>query len=197
MKLHHIAALAIATLAAGAAQAQQQGVSKDTITLGSIQDLSGPIAGFGKQARFGMMLRVDEINEQGGIHGRKVVLKVEDSGYDPKKAVLAAQKLVTQDKIFAMLAHIGTAGNMATFPVLFPKKVINFYPLTGAREMFEEPNMALKFAFSVPYYDQARKGTAKLVKEKGLKKPCAIYQDDEFGLEVLRGAEAGLKSIGM
>jgi len=197
MKLHHIAALAIAALAAGAAQAQQQGVSKDTITLGSIQDLSGPIAGFGKQARFGMMLRVDEINEQGGIHGRKVVLKVEDSGYDPKKAVLAAQKLVTQDKIFAMLAHIGTAGNMATFPVLFPKKVINFYPLTGAREMFEEPNMALKFAFSVPYYDQARKGTAKLVKEKGLKKPCAIYQDDEFGLEVLRGAEAGLKSIGM
>ncbi|MFT4240915.1 MAG: ABC transporter substrate-binding protein [Acidovorax sp.] len=196
MKLHSVAALAILALTAGAAQAQQ-GVSKDTITLGSIQDLSGPIAGFGKQARMGMMLRVDEINEQGGIHGRKVDLKVEDSGYDPKKAVLAAQKLVTQDKIFAMLAHIGTAGNMATFPVLFPKKIINFYPLTGAREMFEEPNMNLKFAFSVPYYDQARKGTVKLVQDKGLKKPCAIYQDDEFGLEVLRGAEAGLKTIGM
>ena len=196
MKLHSIAALAVVALAAGAAQAQQ-GVTKDTLTLGSIQDLSGPIAGFGKQARMGMMLRVDEINEQGGIHGRKVVLKLEDSGYDPKKAVLAAQKLVTQDKVFAMLAHIGTAGNMATFPVLFPKKVINFYPLTGAREMFEEPNMNLKFAFSVPYYDQARKGTVKLVQDKGLKKPCAIYQDDEFGLEVLRGTEAGLKSIGM
>ena len=196
MKLHHSAALAVLALAAGAAQAQQ-GVTKDTIMLGSIQDLSGPLAGFGKQARNGMQLRVDEINEQGGINGRKLELKVEDSGYDPKRAVLAAQKLVTQDKIFAMVGHIGTAANMATFPVLFPKKVINFYPLTGAREMFEEPNMNLKFAFSVPYYDQTRKAAPKLVKEKGLKKPCAIYQDDEFGLEVLRGAEAGLKAIGM
>ena len=88
-------------LAAGAvAMAQSQGVSKNEIMLGSIQDLSGPIAGFGKQVRQGMLLRVDEINEQGGINGRKIKLLVEDSGYDPKKAVLAAQKLVNQDKIF-------------------------------------------------------------------------------------------------
>ncbi|HQQ54143.1 MAG TPA: ABC transporter substrate-binding protein, partial [Ottowia sp.] len=113
------------------------------------------------------------------------------------RAVLAAQKLVNQDKIFAMVGHIGTAANVATFPVLFPKKVINFYPLTGAREMFEQPNQNLKYAFSVPYYDQMRTGTPRLVKEKGAKKVCAIYQDDEFGLEVLRGAEDGLKTVGM
>ena len=189
--------LACSLAITGAAFAQSQGISKTEITIGTIQDLSGPIAGFGKQARDGMLLRVDEINEQGGVNGRKVVLKIEDSGYDPKRAVLAAQKLVNQDKIFAMLGHIGTAGNMATFPVLFPKKVINFFPLTGAREMFEPPNQNLKYAFSVPYYDQARTGTAKLAKEKGAKKVCTLYQDDEFGLEVMRGAEAGLKAIGM
>ena len=90
-----LAALA-ATLglgAAGALAAEQQGVSKNEIVIGSIQDLSGPIAGFGKQVRLGMMLRVDEINEQGGINGRKLKLLIEDSAYDPKKAVLAAQKL--------------------------------------------------------------------------------------------------------
>ena len=194
---HALVALACTLAASGPALAQSQGVSKDTITLGSIQDLSGPLAGFGKQIRMGMQLRVDEINEQGGINGRKLALKVEDSGYDPKRAVLAAQKLVNQDKIFAMVGHIGTAANVATFPVLFPKKVINFYPLTGAREMFEQPNQNLKYAFSVPYYDQMRTGTPRLVKEKGAKKVCAIYQDDEFGLEVLRGAEDGLKTVGM
>ena len=99
-------------LAGGAASAEQQGVSKSEIVVGSIQDLSGPIAGFGKQVRLGMMLRVDEINEQGGINGRKLKLLVEDSAYDPKKAVLAAQKLVNQDKIFIMAAHIGTAQNL-------------------------------------------------------------------------------------
>lgn len=191
------AAAALALASTGAFAQAGQGVTKDAINVGTIQDLSGPLAGFGKQARNGMQLRVDEANEQGGINGRKLVFKAEDSGYDPKRAVLAAQKLVNQDKIFAMVGHIGTAANVATFPVLFPKGVVNFYPLTGAREMFEEPNRRLKYAFSVPYYDQARTATPRLVKEKGAKKACTIYQDDEFGLEVMRGAEDGLKTIGM
>ena len=191
-----VAALAATVLAAAPAFAQQQGVTKDEIVIGSIQDLSGPIAGFGKQVRYGMMLRVDEINEQGGINGRKLKLIVEDSAYDPKRAVLAAQKLVNQDKIFMMLAHIGTAQNLAAMPVQFEKNVVNFMPVTAAREMYE-PFNRLKYAFAVPYYDQMLVMLPKLVKEKGAKKVCAIYQDDEFGLEVVRGAEAGLKKIGM
>ncbi|MFM8245507.1 MAG: ABC transporter substrate-binding protein, partial [Burkholderiaceae bacterium] len=94
--------------AAGSAIADQ-GVSSNEILLGTIQDLSGPLAGYGKAGRNGMQMRMDEINEQGGVNGRKLRLVTEDSGYDPKRAVLAAQKLVNQDKIFMMLAHIGTA----------------------------------------------------------------------------------------
>ena len=75
-----VAALAALAFTAPVAMAQQQGVSKDEITLGSIQDLSGPLAGFGKQARLGMMLAVDEINEQGGLNGRKINLLDEDHG---------------------------------------------------------------------------------------------------------------------
>ena len=182
-------------LAAGPALAQQ-GVSKNEIVIGSIQDLSGPIAGFGKQVRLGMMLRVDEINEQGGIHGRKLKLLIEDSAYDPKKAVLAATKLVNQDKIFIMAGHIGTAQNLAAMPVQFEKNVINFNPITAAREMYE-PHHRLKYSFAATYYDQMRTALPKLVKDKSAKKVCTMYQDDEFGLEVMRGAEAGLKSIGM
>ena len=190
------AALAATALAAGSAFAQQQGVSKTEIVIGTIQDLSGPLAGYGKQVRNGMVLRVDEINEQGGIGGRKLKLLVEDSGYDPKRAVLAAQKLVNQDKIFMMVGHIGTAQNLAAMPVLFEKNIVNFMPVTAAREMYE-PFNRLKYAFAVPYYDQMLVMLPKMVKDKGVKKVCAIYQDDEFGLEVVRGAEAGLKKINM
>ncbi len=186
--------IAAAALAATGGAFAQQGVSKTEITVGSIQDLSGPIAGFGKQVRLGMMLAVDEVNEQGGVNGRKLKLLVEDSAYDPKKAVLAAQKLVNQDKIFIMIGHIGTAQNMAAMPVQFEKNVPNFFPVTAAREMYE-PFHKLKYAFAATYYDQMRTAAPKLVKEKGAKKVCAMYQDDEFGLEVLRGAEAGLKTI--
>jgi branched-chain amino acid transport system substrate-binding protein len=108
MKLKHLLVLASLAAATSMTAAQQQGISKNEILLGTIQDLSGPLAGYGKQARNGMQLAIDEVNEQGGIHGRKIKLLVEDSSYDPKKAVLAAQKLVQQDKIFMMVGHIGT-----------------------------------------------------------------------------------------
>lgn len=195
MKFGSTLALAVLALSAGASMAQQ-GVSKTEIVIGTIQDLSGPLAGYGKQARNGMQLRVDEINEQGGVHGRKLKLLTEDSGYDPKKAVLAAQKLVNQDKIFIMAGHLGTAHNNAAMPVQFEKNVINFMPLTAAREMYE-PTHRLKYALLSSYYDQMRTALPRMVKDKNAKKVCAIYQDDEFGLEVLRGAEAGLKSISM
>ena len=191
-----LATLALAFASPLAFAQAPQGVSKDLITLGSIQDLSGPIAGFGKQVRLGMMLRVDEVNEQGGVNGRKLKLEIEDSAYDPRKAVLAAQKLVNQDKIFAMVGHIGTAQNMAAMPVQFEKNVINFFPVTAAREMYD-PFHKLKYSFAATYFDQMRVAAPKLYKEKGAKKACSMYQDDEFGLEVLRGAEAGLKTMNM
>lgn len=191
------ALLASAVLASAVpAFAQSQGVSKTEILIGTILDQSGPLAGFGKQSRLGMQLRVDEINEQGGINGRKLKLIVEDDGYDPKKAVLAAQKLVNQDKIFIMAGHLGTAQNLASIPVQSEKNVINFFPITAAREMYE-PLDRLKYSFAATYYDQMRESVPGLVKEKNLKKVCAIYQDDDFGLEVLRGAEAGLKAANM
>jgi len=196
MKIKLSLIAAAMALTAGAVSAQTQGVSKNEIVIGSIQDLSGPLAGFGKQVRLGMMLRVDEVNEQGGVNGRKIKLLVEDSGYDPRRAVLAAQKLVNQDKIFAMVAHIGTAQNMAAMPVQFQKNVVNFFPVTAAREMYE-PFHKLKYSFAATYYDQMRQAVPALVKEKGAKQICTMYQDDEFGLEVFRGAEAGLKEAGL
>ncbi|MFP5399532.1 MAG: ABC transporter substrate-binding protein [Gammaproteobacteria bacterium] len=192
-----LTALAVALAAPLALAQATQGVTKDEIIVGSIQDLSGPIAGFGKQLRQGMQLRIDELNEQGGkIHGRKLRLLIEDDAYDPRKSVLAAQKLVNQDKVFAIVGHVGTAQNLAAMPVQFEKNVLNFYPVTAAREM-HEPFHRLKFAFAATYYDQMRIFVPRLVKEKGAKKVCTMYQDDEFGLEVFRGAEEGLKSIDM
>jgi branched-chain amino acid transport system substrate-binding protein len=187
---------ALAGPAAAQSSAPTQGVSKTEIVIATIQDLSGPVAAYGKAARNGLQLRVDEINEQGGIHGRKIRLLVEDNGYDPKKAVLAAQKLVSQDKVFLIASHIGTPMNNAAMPVMFEKNVINFLPLSAGREMFDPPHK-LKFASVASYYETMRMNVPKLFKEKAAKQACALYQDDDYGLEVVRGGEAGLKEIGV
>jgi len=98
--------------------------------------------------------------------------------------------------VFIVVAHTGTAQNNASMPIQFEKNVINFMPVTAAREMYEPLNR-LKYSFAVTYYDQMRTWLPKMVKDKGVKKVCTIYQDDEFGLEVMRGAEAGLKTLNM
>jgi branched-chain amino acid transport system substrate-binding protein len=187
---------ALAGLLAASVAWAQPGVSKDEIVLGSIQDLSGPMAGGSKHVRDGMLMRVEEINQQGGIHGRKIKLIVEDNGYDPRKAMLAMQKLVTRDEVFAVLGHIGTVTNMAAMPIQLENNVINFFPLSGARPMFE-PADKLKMAWMVPYFDQMAASVPYVVEQTGARKVGIIYQDDEFGLEIMRGAEAGLKSINM
>lgn len=192
-----VARSAPATKPASAPQAVQvsQGVNRNELVLGTIQDLSGPLASYGKHIRNGLQMRVDEANERGGVNGRKVRLIVEDSGNDPKKAAAAADKLVNQDRIFAMVGHGGTAQNMAAMPVQFEKDVLNFFPVAAAKEMYE-PFHRLKYAFVATYFDQMRIAAPRLMKERKLSKPCALYQDDAFGQEILRGAEAGLKTIG-
>ena len=188
-----MAAVSLAALA-WPALAQQQGVSKDQLLIGSILDLSGPLAGYGKDLRNGMNLRIAEVNEQGGVHGRKLALRVEDNGYDPKRAVLAAQKLVNQDKVFVMVGMLGAASANAAMPTLAQKNVMNFFPMALARDMYE-PVDKLKFAFVSSYIEQMTRATPRLYKEKNATRACTLYQDDDYGQEVMKGAEIGLKSI--
>jgi branched-chain amino acid transport system substrate-binding protein len=191
------AAIAAASgICAPAALAQTQGVSKTEIVIGTAQDLSGPIVSFSKPTVNGMRMRVEEINDQGGIHGRKLKLIVEDHGYDPKKAVLAAQKMIQKDRIFASIGSIGTPTAMAAMPLYLEKNVAHLFPLSGARQMYE-PLQKLKYSFAAPYFDQIRAGLKRLVKEKGLKRVCTLYQDDDFGAEVMEGGAAALKDLGM
>ena len=187
--------VAMCAVAIGHATAQTQGVSKNEIVIGTIQDLSGPIAAAGKSSRNGMLLYAADINEQGGIHGRKIRLVVTDSAYDPKKAVLAAQKLVQQDKIFLMAGVMGTAPAMAVMPILFDKNIPHVMPITAARQMYE-PLHRLKYSFAATYYDQMRSAVKYLNKERADRKWCIIFQDDDFGNEFVAGAEAGLKEVG-
>jgi len=202
MKLQTIRTTVIAVFAVlglgvtGPIQAQSQGVSAREIVLGTVQDLSGPMSAWGKPALNGLQLRFEEANAAGGVRGRRIRLVAEDHGLDPKRAVLAAQKLVGEDKVFAVINMFGSPQNIAVMPVLFEKNVMNFLAFSGHRQMFE-PFHRLKFAVLPPNYDQMRIFVPRLAAQKGSKRPCIVYQDDEFGLEMMRGADAGLKTMSM
>ncbi len=164
----------------------EDGVTDTEIILGSHTALSGPVSAWGVGATEGTRMRIDEINEKGGIHGRKLKLIVEDSQYQVPRAVQAANKLINNDKIFMMMGALGTAHNNAVLGEQLQKGVPNIFPFTSARSM-GEPHHKLKFVQLSSYYDQVRSSAKYFIEKEGKKKPCAMYQDTDFGHEIRDG----------
>ena len=184
------------TLAPLAVAAQTQGISKDEIVVGTIQDLSGPLAALGTHFRNSLQMRFDEANAEGGIHGRKIRLVAEDSGYDPKKGVLAAQKLIQRDKVFAAVSNLGSPVMLATMPLFLERKVLHLFP-AAAHPSAYEPLHKYKFQNLPSYAIQIEKAAPSLIRQHGYKKVGILFQDDDFGQDVLAGAESALKALKM
>lgn len=189
------AALATVSTMAGVSQADQ-GIHDDKIVLGSHQPLSGPVALWGVPATNGMRMAVEEINEKGGINGRKLELIVEDTAYQQNKAAQAGDKLLKRDKVFALVGPLGTPTNMVTMPRALKRGVMNIFPLSAAKEMYE-PHHKLKFSNLVPYSDQMRSAVKYFAETQGVKQVGVLYQDDDFGKNVLHGCEEQAKAMGL
>jgi ABC-type branched-subunit amino acid transport system substrate-binding protein len=195
-----IGALALTQLPAIAqTKVTNEGISPNEIVLGTHQDLSGPIKGWGVPVSNGMKMAVEEINAAGGINGRKIRLVIEDSGYDPKKAVLASQKLIERDKIFAMVGPMGSPTVLAAQDVLFDAGVLQLFPLTAAEFTFKfdpsKPQERLKFNNLLPYVESTRAALKYMIDWKNPKKLCIMHQDDEYGKNVLDGFNQQLAAM--
>lgn len=194
IKVLRNAALIVATLAVVTGTAEARGVTDDTIVIGTVQDMSGPLAALGQRTLNGMLMRVDEINASGGINGRMIDLEVADSGYQPQRALLATQRMVQRKGIFAMVGELGSVTSMASIPVLLKNNVPSLFPLSGAEGTYL-PTDPLKWSSAVPYAAQIRAGEKYLVGKHDYNRVCVIYQNDEFGTAVLRGAKEGLSDL--
>jgi ABC-type branched-subunit amino acid transport system substrate-binding protein len=144
-------------------------------------------------------MAVEEINAAGGINGRKIRMILEDNGYDPKKAVLASQKMVERDKIFAMIGPMGSPTVLAAQDVLFDAGVLQLFPLTAAEFTFKfdpaKPQERLKFNNLLPYVESMRAALKYMMDWKAFKKPCIMHQDDEYGKNVLDGFNQQLAAM--
>ena len=178
------------------ATADTQGVSDAEILLGSHQDLSGPINFFGVPMKNGLDMAAAEINAAGGIHGRMIRIIVEDSAYAPKKAVLATQKLLNRDKIFAMIGSLGTPTSAATMPLVLKSGLPHLFPMSPA-SIFYEPHNPLKFGYFSPYYDMMGLAVRHLVEKNKYSNVGILYQDDGYGQIVRAGVVDQLNKMDM
>jgi branched-chain amino acid transport system substrate-binding protein len=179
-------ALALPTASPWSAE-PQRGVTDTEIIIGTATDLSGVTAVQGVNSANAIRLAFDELNAAGGINGRKIHYIVEDTQYQVPRAVQAINKLINNDSVFFTIEDGGTPMNNATFPMALEKNVPKLLPLSAARSMYE-PFNRLKFSQYSSYVDQIRAGVKYFVGERGKKAICAMYQDTDFGKDVLAGA---------
>lgn len=191
-----LGAAAFIALAPGAMAQTVQGVTDTEIVIGTATDLSGVTAVQGVNNSNSVRLAFDEANAKGGVNGRKIHYIVEDSQYQVPRAVQAMNKLLNEDHIFFAMVNGGTPMNDAMMPMMFAKGVPNILPLTAARSMYQ-PYNKLKWSQFASYYDQMRAGVKYFVEQRGKKMVCAMYQDTDFGKDVLAGVNAQLEAANM
>lgn len=194
--MKYLMAGAIALGLAGPSFAETQGVTDDEVILGGATDLSGIFAVIGVSAMNGANLRFEEVNAEGGVHGRKIKYIVEDHGYQLPRASQALNKLVHRDKIFASFMTLGTPHNLAGFQIMEPRGIISLLPLSAARQMLADP-IDNKYSNFASYYDQSASGVGYLAENKDVKVTCSMYLPTDFGVEINEGVKAGTEKLGL
>ena len=178
--------LAGATLTTGAAAAEV-GVTNDRILIGQAAVLSGPAAQLGIQMRNGILAYFKELNEKGGVNGRKLELISEDDQYEPKVAPGVTKKLIEEHKVFALTGYVGTPTGVVHVPVATAAKVPLVGMFTGA-EALRVPFNRYVFHVRASYYDETDKIVEQVLSTGG-KKIAVFYQNDAYGQAGLKGTE--------
>jgi ABC-type branched-subunit amino acid transport system substrate-binding protein len=178
----------VSFLISSQASAQKvRGVTDTEIFIGQWGPQTGPAAPWGAVAR-GTDLLVKLINEEGGIHGRKINFTLRDDSYQPAKTKAIAKEFVEQIGVFAVVGGVGVAPGMTARDYLMENKVIWAGPVTGVYEWIH-PIQKYLFAIYPLYDDEAFNLTGYLHEKLGFKKIAMFYQNDDYGKQGVMGVE--------
>ncbi|MEA3470239.1 MAG: ABC transporter substrate-binding protein [Thermodesulfobacteriota bacterium] len=177
------------------ASAARPGFDDKEIRIGQWGPQTGPAAPWGSVAR-GSAILFNLVNEEGGIHGRKIKYFIRDDQYNPAQTKTVVKELVERKGIFAIAGGVGGACGMAVKDYLEKNKIIWVNPSTAIVEYVFPPQKYL-FASYPLYQDEASIITKYLVEEMGFKKIGFFYQNDSYGKNGLEGCKQRLATYGM
>ncbi|MFA4890600.1 MAG: ABC transporter substrate-binding protein [Candidatus Paceibacterota bacterium] len=177
-------------------QTATPGVTDTEVLLGSSSALSGHSGYLGTNYLHGAMARINQINEEGGINGRQIKVISYDDQYDPGQCVVNTQKLINDDKVFALFNYVGTPTGVKAVPIIEEAKIPLVGMFTGANA-FREPLKKYVFNIRASYYQETEVAIEHFVNHLGLKKVAVFYQADAYGLDGLEGTKIALKKRGL
>ncbi|MGE5311766.1 MAG: ABC transporter substrate-binding protein [Nitrospirota bacterium] len=167
------------------------GITPTEIRLGASCALTGHASLLGTQTISGALAYLHHINEQGGVHGRQLKLLVYDDGYDPDRCVANTQKLINEDKVFALTCYVGTPTAVKIIPMVEEGRVPLVGLFTGASPL-REPFRRYIINIRASYYQETGAAVQHLVEDLGIRKFAVFYQYDAYGFDGLTGTELAL-----
>ena len=175
--------------------AAESGVTDQKILLGQSAAFSGPAAQLGIQLNAGAKAYFDQVNQQGGVFGRKIDIITADDKYEPDLAAANTKKLIEENNVFALFGYVGTPTSNAALPIFTKARVPFFAPFTGAQSLREPFNREV-FNIRASYFDETDYLVEKLSRI-GLKNIAVFYQNDAYGKAGLAGVERAAKRLNL
>lgn len=172
------------------------GVFDDKIVFGQSAAFKGPAAVLGLGMREGILAAFNEANAAGGVHGRKLELVSYNDGYEPEKAIANTERLIGDDKVFALIGEVGTPTSKAVQPITTEQSVPFLGPFTGAA-FLRDPSLRNVINVRASYDQETEAWIERLTGDLGLSRIAILYQDDSFGRAGLKGVTKALEKRGL
>jgi branched-chain amino acid transport system substrate-binding protein len=185
--------LAVLVVAAAAPAAHADpGITKTQIVLGATGPLTGSESAY-EPVMSGAKAYFDYVNAHGGVYGRKIVYDLQDDQYDPAQTVAKTQKLVEQDKVFAIFNSIGTEHSLAVRDYLNQKKVPQLFVGSGASAIQSaHKKYPWTMGLLASFVGEGSIYGKLIAHDHPNAKIGVLYEGDEYGNELLQGLKQGL-----
>jgi len=171
------------------------GVLTNEIKIGTFSAMTGAVAIIGVTFNHGFLSYINWINDQGGVYGRKINVLTYDDQFNPALTVTGVKKMVEEDKVFAIVAGLGTPGCLAVMDYLNEKGVPFVYQGSGSSLLSIPPKKYI-FAVQPNYTNEGQIFVKYIVDDMKLKKIALLYRDDDAGKEGASGVEKGVSRFG-
>ncbi|HEX4654605.1 MAG TPA: ABC transporter substrate-binding protein [Mycobacteriales bacterium] len=174
----------------GSGGASAPGVTSSTVTIGSTQPLTGPVAPGYSEISQASDAYFKYINAAGGINGRKIVYKYVDDAYNPTQTVAQTRKLITQDNVFAIFNALGTPTHQKVVDFLNQSKVPDLFVASGCLCWDDVSAHPYTFGWQVDYKVEGKILGQYIKQHFAGKKIAYFFQNDDFGLDGVKGLDS-------
>jgi len=174
---------------AAALEADTRGVGDDAVVIGTHQPLTGPASPGFRHVSTGARAVFDHINDNGGIHGRRIEYQVQDDSFNPAQTVEATESLIDDHEIFAMLGGLGTPTHEAVIDDLNEEGVPDLFVSSGALAWDQPEVYPYSYGFQVDYSKEAKVQGNFIAENFPGDDVGLLYQNDDVGPSSHAGIE--------